>query len=298
MKLFSRPFALFLAAALVLSTFAFAFVTMAEEGDIQPGQNLLTNGGFETGSFGELPDGWTVTGINGTIDTNGPQEGNNLLCIWNNDEEIEEFDVTVTQTITGLPAGIYELSSYTKSWSSYQFIMFVKDHGGSQITIDVSRTGDWAINTLGNIPVTSGQATIGFRFVGPAGGGGSIDNVEFKLVELGAPSIEEPESEEPESEEPESEEPESEEPESEEPSEEESEEPSQAESEEPSQAESEEPSQAESEEPSQTESETGSNTESKDPAQTGDNNIMMYGLLVLAVAAAAIFVTVPKKANN
>ncbi len=155
---------------------------------VVPGENILTNGDFETGANGDGAAGWISQGINATIDTNGPHGGSNLLCFWNDEEDL---DIEIYQTLTDLPEGKYRVSVWSKAWGTPEaFYLYIKDHGGQEIKIDLNPFGHWEERYLYDIDVTSGTAKIGIVFKGPSSAGGSIDDVLFALQESGEESSE------------------------------------------------------------------------------------------------------------
>ncbi|WP_051251438.1 glycosyl hydrolase 53 family protein [Paenibacillus harenae] len=151
--------------------------------------NLVRNPGFESESL----TNWTISGAAaGKVDASAANahSGGHVFNYWNG----SAYAYKLTQTITGLPNGTYEL----KAWASggggeARLQLFAEDFGGDRLSADAVNTGwnAWKQYTVSGIKVTNGQVTVGFDVEAPGDVWGNFDDFELVLVEE-EPSIEEP----------------------------------------------------------------------------------------------------------
>jgi arabinogalactan endo-1,4-beta-galactosidase len=141
-------------------------------------RNYVTNAGFETGDL----TGWTVEGDTAAV--NISNEAQNLyqdvyaLHYWLG----KPFQITLSQTITGLAEGKYSLSLWIQGGGGEKVLqLFAKDCGGETKTLDIINTGwqQWTNPTIKGIPVMNGTCTIGLTLDSDAGSWAFIDEVVF-----------------------------------------------------------------------------------------------------------------------
>ena len=156
--------------------------------------NLVNNPGFETANIA----GWTTYGndfperihIHGTNDNVGlpAAEGNYFVGLSGILNGVNT--AYIGQTITGLDNGMYTLRAKMRSSGGQNACyMEVKDYGGPMLTANCPVTTSWTQVTISNIPVTNGQATIGFYTShSNTSQWADIDQVEFFLNSTGVTS--------------------------------------------------------------------------------------------------------------
>jgi arabinogalactan endo-1,4-beta-galactosidase len=156
--------------------------------------NLAQNPGFEdsdaiwsgwtydgTLKNGDTPAVFLHVGKGGTGDVHG---GDNTLGYWLD----EPFRFTLTQTLTGLADGEYELSAWAEGGDAGMAddtsLKLFAESGGlrEEAAVAITAWGDWRKYTL-TIRVTGGEAVIGFAVEAPAGQWGAFDDVTFALVD-------------------------------------------------------------------------------------------------------------------
>jgi arabinogalactan endo-1,4-beta-galactosidase len=146
--------------------------------------NFVTNPGLEGGATG-----WTSSNASIAKPQQGgstPNSGTNAIHFWNG----SAFNgVTVTQTIYGLPNGIYTLSVYGEGdakGSSVVPYLYAEGYDSSnpsaKLTQNFTPTG-WNKYTQYSITVTvtSGKCTIGVNINGAADAWGDVDDFYFGL---------------------------------------------------------------------------------------------------------------------
>ena len=160
------------------------------------GPNLAQNPGFEDSD--DFWTGWTYDGTlkNGdtpairlSVDQGGDfvHGGRNSLTYWLD----EPFTFRLTQTLTGLQDGTYELAAWAMGGEdsmagATRLTLFAESGGNREETpIDISAWTEWRRYSL-TVQVSGGQAVIGFEVDAPAGQWGYFDDVEF--VRADAPS--------------------------------------------------------------------------------------------------------------
>lgn len=101
----------------------------------EPGDNLLTNGDFESDGYTNTPTGWKVylsSGVSSdtikTENTGYAYSGDYNLTFWNSND----YKASVYQTLTGLDNGTYTLSAWAKSGGGQDTCqIYAKNYGGS-----------------------------------------------------------------------------------------------------------------------------------------------------------------------
>jgi len=183
--------ALFAALAALLVLSAAGSASWAPRRALADAANLAQNPGFEDSDADWT--GWTYDGTlkngdtpavflnvdkGGTGDVHG---GDNSLGYWLD----EPFSFTLTQTLTGLADGEYELSAWAEGGNTGQAddtsLKLFAESGGlrEEAAIAITAWGDWRQYAL-TIQVTGGQAVIGFEVAAPAGQWGAFDDVVFR----------------------------------------------------------------------------------------------------------------------
>ena len=155
--------------------------------------NLAENPGFE-----DSDDFWTGWTYDGTLDgenkpavflhTDGNpgnvHSGGHSLGYWLD----EPFSFTLTQTLTGLADGAYELSVWAEGGHEHlagqTSLKLFAESGGQRVEEPVAVTpwGDWRQYTL-TVQVTGGQAVIGFEVDAPATQWGALDDWTFHAAD-------------------------------------------------------------------------------------------------------------------
>ena len=147
--------------------------------------NHITNPGFES----DL-SGWTLTGTGASVKTDTPHSGAKTLHYWSGDA----FNFTISQAITGLENGIYELSTFSQGIykESPSLTIFAKNYGGEELSTQFRTNGwnNWQNPVVENIRITNGAITIGATVNGDSGDWGTMD--DFKLVKVGELPISNP----------------------------------------------------------------------------------------------------------
>ena len=140
--------------------------------------NLLKDPSFESGTLDE----WTLDGspvlFYACEDKGNAHSGTWAYHYWDNGA----FNGTLSKTFTGLENGMYTFSAWSEGGGGENALyLFAKNYGASEVlTVDVVDTGwqVWKKYEL-HIPVTNGQATVGFVVDGIAGNWGNFDDVMF-----------------------------------------------------------------------------------------------------------------------
>ncbi|MGO4107828.1 glycosyl hydrolase 53 family protein [Paenibacillus sp. YAF4_2] len=150
--------------------------------------NLIHDGSFESGTLAN----WSVTGDVGAvkIDQNAgnAKAGEYSLNYWSG----SAFAYQVSQTVTGLENGKYELRAYA-SGGVYdeQVITLNAETGGQTYSTPITNAGYnvWKQYTVGDIQVTDGQVKVGIDVNGPANAWGYFDKFELVKVEAAAVNV-------------------------------------------------------------------------------------------------------------
>jgi hypothetical protein len=90
----------------------------------------------------------------------GSAEGTRTLDLWRGTDE--NYQLKLTQTISGLPDGTYTLSAIAALGGANSYSLYAKVGDNEAATILMSESGDFEKKEFANIQVTGGTATIGF----------------------------------------------------------------------------------------------------------------------------------------
>jgi arabinogalactan endo-1,4-beta-galactosidase len=149
-------------------------------GDPGTGQNVLTNGGFETS--GSPASGWSVWAQNST-DTNAVfresrgsvYQGSSKLTFWKS----TAYTASAYQSVT-VPNGTYTLTAWVMNGGGQSAArMYAKNHGGGERQAALPVTSTWTQVTIAGIQVTSGRIEAGFYTSASAGNWINVDDVRL-----------------------------------------------------------------------------------------------------------------------
>jgi hypothetical protein len=160
-------------------------------------QNYVQNGNFVETTTDEttglvLPTGWDLDGNafleDGTWILNlvtswlpgGAVDGAHALDLWRGTDE--PYQLKLTQTINGLPDGVYTLSA-TAAFGGTDALLYVKIAGNEE-TAPMSPGGDYEKKEMSNIQITGGTAIIGFT-ASSSSSADWFDITGFELVKTG-----------------------------------------------------------------------------------------------------------------
>jgi len=147
------------------------FVTADRVDVIGGGVNLLSNPGFENGL-----GGWSTGTQGGTVTTatTRPNSGASHLV----HSGTGAYWAYSAQTLTGLPNGLYTVKAWVRGTAGHQ--LYVKNFGGSQVSVASMASDGYTQLTLSNINVSNGNAEIGFWTSDSTGTGWlNVDDVTF-----------------------------------------------------------------------------------------------------------------------
>lgn len=142
-------------------------------------RNLAVNGGFEAGF---AMDGWDADGTADAVKVDGnagnARSGSHSLNYWYG----SDYAFTVSQTITGLPDGLYTLRVQASGGGGENILrLFADEYGGERRTVDMVNTGwnEWKAYTIEDINVSNGQIVFGVEVEAPAETWGFLDDFEL-----------------------------------------------------------------------------------------------------------------------
>jgi lysophospholipase L1-like esterase len=120
---------------------------------IDGGLNLLSNAGFENGL-----GGWNKGSQGGTVSTatTRPNSGSTHLV----HSATAPYWAYTAQTLTGLSNGLYTVKAWVRGSAGHQ--LYVKNFGGSPVSVTTVASDVYTQLTISNINVTNGSAEIGF----------------------------------------------------------------------------------------------------------------------------------------
>jgi hypothetical protein len=151
-----------------------SYITADRADVVNGGLNLLSNAGFDD----QLGHGWnTVTaGASQAVrDTAQPRSGSAQLKHWS----ASPYWAATFQTLTGLSNGLYTLKAWVRSSGGDQK-MYVKNHGGADVSATLNAAGSYVQVVIPNVNVTNGNAEVGFWTNDPWGNGWiTVDDVTF-----------------------------------------------------------------------------------------------------------------------
>ncbi|MCA5013960.1 glycosyl hydrolase 53 family protein [Enterococcus sp. S22(2020)] len=141
--------------------------------------NYIDNPSFELNGYTNTPANWTNwygTGAAvGTIKTEDTDfAGKYKLSFWSSNA----YEASTYQKRTGLQNGTYTLSAYVMSGGSFTTSqMYIKNYGGTELTVPTAGKSTWTRIEIGNIKVINGTAEIGFYTKASANAWVNIDRV-------------------------------------------------------------------------------------------------------------------------
>ncbi|THV36387.1 glycoside hydrolase family 53 protein [Glycomyces buryatensis] len=146
-----------------------------------PGQDELTNGGFESGS-GRSATGWNVWAQNSADsdavfrETRGSiYQGTSKLTFWKG----SAYTASAYQS-QSVPNGTYTLTAWVMNGGGQTTArMYAKGYGGSERQANLPVTSQWTKVSITGVQVTSGRIEVGFYSVARAGNWINIDAVSL-----------------------------------------------------------------------------------------------------------------------
>ncbi|WP_395834744.1 glycosyl hydrolase family 18 protein [Archangium violaceum] len=143
-----------------------------------PGQNLLTNASFETGSLSSWNGEWHSGALAHKVDTDYPYGGSYKLTHWAS---------TAYQQVTGqglsVANGTYQASVWVRSGGGQRALrLYAKNHGAAEQTAEIGSgaVSSWTKYTLNNIQVSNGYIEVGVYSDALANNWAAFD--QFELV--------------------------------------------------------------------------------------------------------------------
>lgn len=163
-----------------LSTLDF-FGEVTGGGDPGTGENVLTNGSFESGS-GRTATGWSVWASSSTNldaafrETRGSfHQGSAKFTHW----KASAYTVSTYQS-RSVPNGTYTLTAWVMNGGGQNAArMYAKNHGGTERQAELPVASQWTQVSITGIQVTSGQIEIGFYSNANAGNWINFDSVSL-----------------------------------------------------------------------------------------------------------------------
>jgi arabinogalactan endo-1,4-beta-galactosidase len=144
-----------------LSTLDFFGEVTGGGGDPGTGENLLTNGGFESGS-GRTASSWSVsTNTDAAFrETRGSiHQGAAKFTHWRSSAY-----VTSTYQSRSVPNGTYALTAWVMNGGGQNAAhMYAKGYGGNERQVNLPVTSQWTQVSITNVQVTNGQIEVGFH---------------------------------------------------------------------------------------------------------------------------------------
>jgi hypothetical protein len=161
---------------LLLQYFAFSSLAWADAST-----NYIQNPGFEEAADWGLAN-WTVEGATGAVSVKSGNsiEGSKALEYWSD----SSFSFTVSQTVYGLPDGIYAFSAQVQGDGGESTAHLYADNGEGKSTVSYANTGwnKWTQPRLEDIAVKNGQVTVGVEIETTKGLWGVVDDVVLTRV--------------------------------------------------------------------------------------------------------------------
>ena len=155
----------------------------------QPYSVTVVNGDFETGNGNQPASGWTSSGDATASyvgwDVAAAHGGHNRLAFYS----ASAYTVDTFQTISGLTNGTYEIAAWVigKDSGVTAFSLYAKDYSSN--VADVTKTditpasAAYSKYSVLNVPVTSGEITLGFHAQAEAGAWINVDDVTLTRVQ-------------------------------------------------------------------------------------------------------------------
>ncbi|MFD0205658.1 MULTISPECIES: glycosyl hydrolase 53 family protein [Saccharothrix] len=143
-------------------------------------RNWLHNGGFEDADTSM----WTIDGPGARVeDTDNAAEGSRAVSFWHD----SAYAFTLTQRLSGLPAGEYVLSAVTQGEGAHGTLTVAAGSGGSaDVPLELAGWREFRTGTTAPV-AADGELTVSAAFSLGAGAWGSID--DLRLVRAGAADV-------------------------------------------------------------------------------------------------------------
>jgi hypothetical protein len=181
----------------MMKTCYFFLMLMLATMQVGYSQNYVQNGNFAATTTDEitglvLPTGWDLEGnafLNGERILNlvtswlpdGATEGTRVLDLWRGTDD--PYQIKLTQTITGLPDGIYSLSATAALGGENVFSLYAKI-ANEEETTPMPESGDYEKKEMNNIQIAGGTVIVGFT-ANSSSGSDWFDITNFELVKTG-----------------------------------------------------------------------------------------------------------------
>jgi arabinogalactan endo-1,4-beta-galactosidase len=145
--------------------------------DPGPGQNVLSNGGFESGS-GTTATGWSESGNTDAAfrETRGSiHQGTAKFTHWRS----SAYTASTYQSLS-VPNGTYTLTAWVMNGGGQNAArMYAKGYGGTERQANLPVASQWTQVSITGIAVTSGQIEVGFYSNANAGNWINADSVSL-----------------------------------------------------------------------------------------------------------------------
>lgn len=147
-------------------------------------ENLVRNGSFESSDM----SAWTLTGPAARTQTGDASDGDHAVTFWSG----TAYQAAASQTLTGVPAGTYELRATTQGTGSPagdSRVLTATTADGGSASAPLSFTA-WNEFHTATVPVTvgtDGVVEISAEFALSAGAWGVLDDVRLVAVTAGEP---------------------------------------------------------------------------------------------------------------
>ncbi|MDR1119362.1 MAG: T9SS type A sorting domain-containing protein [Dysgonamonadaceae bacterium] len=180
-----------------MKTRCFLLMLMLAAMQVSYSQNYVQNGNFAETTTDEvtglvLPAGWDLEGnafLNDERILNlvtswlpdGAAEGTRVLDLWRGTDD--PYQIKLTQTVTGLPDGIYSLSATAALGGENVFSLYAKV-ADTEETTPMPESGDYERKEMNSIQIAGGKAIVGFT-ANSTSSSNWFDITDFELVKTG-----------------------------------------------------------------------------------------------------------------
>lgn len=147
-------------------------------------ENFVRNGSFESADL----SAWTLTGPAARTQTGDASDGDHAVTFWNG----TAYSASASQTVTGVPAGTYELRATTQgtgspAGDSRMLTATTADHGSASAPLSFTAWNEFHTATVPVTVGTDGVVEISAEFALSAGAWGVFDDVRLVAVTAGEP---------------------------------------------------------------------------------------------------------------